>query len=116
MEKFDFKYKNSWQLNSRHKTLITKMESGKEQRRGKGQKRRRFVLEFDKTSNFNNDAQEILDFFNEHEGELFAFLWDYVHPDGAVEEVTVRFNQSEFSAEAFKDKAHSFTLELIEVI
>jgi len=116
LEKFDFKYKKAWKFNHGHKTLVTEMEGGKEQRRSKGIKKRSVILEFDKTTNYNNDAQEIIDFFNRHKGKAISFLFDLENPDGSVEEVTMRFNQDVIDVEAFKNKAHSFTLELIEVL
>jgi phage-related protein len=92
------------------------MESGKEQRRSKGLPRRKFTLKFDKTTNYNDDAQEIWDFFRARKGRFEKFLWDYKKADGSVEEVTVRFDEDNLSREAFLTKAYSFGLTLIEVI
>lgn len=116
MEKFDFEYKNAWQDGIKFNTIVTKMESGKEQRRAKGSPRRVFRLTFDKTTNYNNDAQAMWEFFVARKGKFETFLWDYPKPDGTVEEVTVRFDTDELSREAFLTKAYSFGLTLIEVI
>lgn len=116
LQKFDFEYKNAWQDDIRHKTLVTQFESGKEQRRSKGPARRVFKLQFDKTTNYNNDAQAIWDFFCARKGRFEKFLWDYEKADGTVEEVTVRFDEDNLSREVFLTKAYSFGLTLIEVL
>jgi phage-related protein len=116
MEKFDFEYKNAWRFGTSHKTLITPMEGGKEQRRSKGVRKRYAILEFEKTSNYNNDAQNVLDFFDRHKGKAESFLFDYKNPDGTVEEIEMRFDQDNIEIDAFKTDAHTFTLNLIEVI
>lgn len=116
LPKFDFKYKNAWQDEIKFNTLITKFESGKEQRRSKGEPRRKFVLQFDKTTNYNNDAQAMWDFFVARKGKLEPFYFDWEQPDGSVEEVKVRFAQDSLSREAFLTKAYSYGLELIEVL
>lgn len=116
LAKFDFKYKNAWQDEIDFNTLITKMESGKEQRRSKGLPRRKFVLEFDKTTNMNTDAQEMWRFFVNRKGKFEPFRFDWKKPNGTIEEVKVRFNTDKLSREAFLNKAYSFGLELIEVI
>jgi len=116
LAKFDFKYKNSWQDKIGYNTLVTKMESGKEQRRSKGLPRRKFTLTFDKTTNYNNDAQAMWDFFVARKGKFEPFYFDWKQPDGSTEEVKVRFAQDSLSREAFLNKAYSYGLELIEVI
>lgn len=116
LEKFDFKYKKAWQDEIEFNTLVTKMESGKEQRRSKSLPRRKFILEFEKTTNYNSDAQAMWDFFVERQGKFEPFYFDYEKADGSVEEVKVRFNSDAFSREAFLTKAYSFGLELIEVL
>ena len=116
LAKFDYKYKKAWQDSIEYKTLVTQFESGKEQRRSKGLSRRKFTLEFDKTTNYNNDADEIWRFFVNRKGKFEPFYFDWKKPDGTVEEVKVRFANDSLSREAFLDKAYSFGLELIEVI
>jgi hypothetical protein len=116
LAKFDFEYKNAWQDEIGYNTLVTKMESGKEQRRSKRPPIRRFVLEFNKTTNYNDDAQAMWDFFVARKGKYEPFIFDWEKPDGSVEEVTVRFAQDTLSREAFLDKAYSYGLELIEVL
>lgn len=116
LAKFDFKYKNAWEDEINFKTLITQFESGKEQRRSKGESRRKFRLTFDKTTNYNNDAQEMWDFFVARKGRFESFLFDYKKADDTVEEVEVRFAEDSLSREVFLNKAYSFGLELIEVI
>lgn len=116
LAKFDFEYKNAWQDEIGFKTLVTKMESGKEQRRSKGLPRRKFTLEFDKTTNYNNDAQAMWQFFVNRKGKFEPFLFDWEKPDGSIEEVKVRFNTDSLSRENFLTKAYSFGLELIEVL
>jgi phage-related protein len=116
LQKFDFEYKNAWQDEIGYNTLVTKMESGKEQRRSKGLPRRKFTLQFDKTTNYNDDSQAIWDFFVARKGRFEPFLFDYKKADGSVEEVTVRFDEDNLSREAFLTKAYSFGLTLIEVL
>jgi len=118
LEKFDYKYKKAWVVDINTNTLITQMEGGKEQRRPKGLPYRIFKLKFDKTSNFNNDAQKIADFFYARKGEYEPFFWDYKDSKGNIIEadIKVRFNQSKLSQEVFDNKAHSFSLELKELI
>lgn len=116
LEKFDFEYKNAWQDEIQFKTLITEFESGREQRRAKGLPRRKFTLEFDKTTNYNNDAQAMWEFFVARKGKFEPFLFDWEKSDGTVEEVKVRFSQDNLNRSNFLTKAYSFGLELIEVI
>lgn len=116
LEKFDFEYKNSWEDEIRFNTLITQFENGKEQRRSKSPPRRVFRLEFDKTTNYNDDAQEMWEFFVARKGRFEPFYFDWEKPNGEIEEVKVRFNEDTMSREAFINKAYSFGLELIEVI
>ena len=116
LAKFDFEYKNAWQDEINFKTLVTQFESGKEQRRSKRPPKRRFVLEFDKTTNYNNDAQKMWEFFIDRKGKLEPFLFDYIKPDGTIEEVKVRFNTDALNRDVFLNKAYSYGLELIEVI
>lgn len=116
MEKFDFNYNNAWEDSIQFNTLITEFESGREQRRTKGKEKRRFVLSFGKTTNYDNQAQEIWEFFVDHRGRAIPFLFDYKKPDGSVEEVKVRFDVDEMNREAFLTKAYTFGLPLKEVI
>jgi phage-related protein len=118
LAKFDFKYKNAWEDEIGFNTLVTQFESGKEQRRSKGPAngKRLFRLTFDKTTNYNNDAQAMWDFFIARKGRFESFLFDYKKADDTVEEVEVRFAKDSLSREAFLNKAYSFGLELIEVI
>jgi phage-related protein len=116
LTKFDFKYKNAWVDGIRFNTLVTQFESGKEQRRAKGSPRRIFRLQFDKTTNYNDNAQEIWDFFVARKGKFESFHWDYPKSDGAVEEVEVRLDTDLLERNAFLNKAYSFGLTLIEVI
>ncbi|MFW5916456.1 MAG: DUF2460 domain-containing protein [Bacteroidota bacterium] len=116
MEKFDFSYNRAWKDGIRYRTLISKMESGKEQRRGKGVGRRRFKLTFEKDTITSDDAQDIWDFFIARKGRLESFLWDYKKPDGSVEEVTVRFDMDFLERDAFLDLVYEHGVTLIEVI
>lgn len=118
MEKFDYKYKKAWLVDIVTKTLITQMEGGKEQRRSKNLPFRIFKLEFDKAKNYNNDAQDIANFFYNRNGETEPFLWDYKDSsDNIIEaDIKVRFNQSKLSQKVFDNKAHSFSIELRELL
>lgn len=116
LEKFNFEYKNAWQDEIKFKTIITQFEGGKEQRKTVGPPRRKFTLQFDKTNNYNNDAQAMWDFFVARQGKFEPFLFDYKKSDGTVEEVKVRFDTDTLNREAFKNIAYSYGLELIEVL
>jgi len=116
LAKFDFKYKNAWQDGIRFNTLVTQFESGKEQRRAKGLPRRVFRLQFEKTTNYNDDVQSIWEFFVARKGRFEPFLWNYKKPDGSIEEVKVRFDEDILNRDVFLNKAYSFGLTLIEVI
>ena len=116
LAKFDFEYKNAWQDEISFNTLVTKFENGKEQRRAKRPPIRRFVLEFDKTTNYNDDAQAMWEFFIARKGKFEPFLFDYKKSDGSTEEVKVRFNIDNLSREAFKTMAYSYGIPLREVL
>ena len=116
LAKFDFEYNNSWEDEIGFKTIVTKFESGKEQRRSKRGPKRKFRLQFDKTTNYNNDAQAMWEFFKARKGKFEPFLFGYKKSDGTVEEVKVRFAQDSMSREAFLNKAYGYGLEFIEVL
>lgn len=118
MEKFDFKYKKAWVVDIVTNTIVTQFEGGKEQRRPKGLPYRVFKLDFDKTDNYNDDAQQIINFFYARKGQYESFLWDYKDSSGNIIEadIEVRFNQNKLSDEVFDNKAHSFSIELKELV
>lgn len=118
MEKFVFKYKKAWVVDIVTNTIVTQFEGGKEQRRPKGLPYRIFKLDFDKTDNYNDDAQQIANFFWSRNGKTESFLWDYKDSSGNIIEadIEVRFNQDKLSDEVFDNKAHSFSIELKELV
>lgn len=116
LAKFVWKANRAWQDGIQYNTLITQYESGKEQRRSKGLPRRKFILEFEKATITNSDAQEIWDFFMARRGRLESFLWDYPKSDDSIEEVTVRFDMDALNRETFMNIIYSFGITLIEVI
>jgi phage-related protein len=118
LEKFDYKYKKAWVVDIVTNTLVTQFEGGKEQRRPKGLPFRVFKLEFDKTKNYNNDAEDIANFFLARKGKYEPFLWDYKDSEGNIIEadIKVRLNQDKLSREVFDNKAHSFSIELKELV
>ena len=116
LAKFVWKANRAWQDGIQYNTLITQYESGKEQRRSKGLPRRKFILQFEKATITNSDAQEIWDFFMARRGRLEPFLWDYHKSDGSIEEVKVRFDQDVLEREAFLNLVYRFGLKMIEVL
>lgn len=116
LAKFNFEYKNAWQDSIRYKTLITEFESGKEQRRSKGQPRRIFRLQFEEVTMTSSGAQDIWDFYVARKGRYESFLWDYEKADGTTEEVEVRFDIDTFERDTFMTILYEFGLPLIEVI
>lgn len=116
LPKFTWKANRAYQDGIVFNTLITEFESGKEQRRSKGLPRRTFMLEFEKSTTTNNDAEEIWNFFVARKGRFEPFEWDYQHEDGTVETVKVRFNSDALNREVFMNIIYRFGLSFIEVI
>lgn len=92
----------------KYPTLITTFESGKEQRRNKGEPRRRWILGFMKEE---TDADNIWQFYNDRKGEFEAFDW--ITPEGEL--VRARF-ANEFEMTDQYRLQFDFTLEFIEVL
>lgn len=116
LAKFDFTHKREWSDGIKFNTLVTQMDGGKEQRREKSPPRRFFIMQFEKSTISNNDAQYIYDFFVARRGKLESFLWDYKKSDGSIEEVKVRFDQDALEREAFLNLVYRFGLKMIEVL
>lgn len=90
------------------RTLITRFESGREQRRAKGLPTRRWRLRFRKDT---VDADEIWTFYLARQGPVQPFLWD--HPI-TRETYLVRFPQR-VSRRVMWRVIHEVGLELVEV-
>jgi len=116
LAKFDFSYNRAWEDGIRFNTLVTKFESGKEQRRSKGNPKRFFKLSFEKETITDNEAQQMWDFFVARKGKFEPFYWDYEHADDTVEEVKVRFNHDDLNRKAFMNLLYENELEFIEVL
>lgn len=115
LAKFDWNYNRIWEDETRYQTLVSQFESGREQRRGKGKLPRIFRLEFEKQTITKEDAHEIYEFFKARQGRLEPFHWDYIHSDGSVEEVKVRFDMDNLSREVFLNHIYRFGLTFKEV-
>jgi len=94
----------------KYNTLITKFESGKEQRRSKGSPKRKFQLKFEKQE---TPADEIYNFFKARKGKFEVFNW--THPRTG-EVIKVRFGVDKLSREVFYDLMFKFGLPLVEVL
>lgn len=108
----DFSWRGDGEFTEEHqyKTLVTEFESGAEQRRNKQPKRRIFRLPF---TQFETEANEILDFFDSQQGRLSSFTWE--HPDTG-EVINVRFLNDKLERARIEGVAHDFTIDLIEVL
>lgn len=114
LETFDWKPRRAKVVSDRWNVLETTFESGRKQYRSKGKKPRIFVLRFEKQNMHSADPEEIVDFFNNHQGKLIPFKWVYKGEDGETEELTVRFNQNSLDRNVLLDTVYAFTLEFIE--
>lgn len=76
MEKFTWEAYNVYTERPQFRTLISKFESGYEQRRAKWTyPQRTFVLQFE-MSDWQTEAEQILNFFIARKGSFEAFEWD----------------------------------------
>src|SRR5690606_12791935 len=92
------------------RTLITRFESGREQRRAKGSPRRRWELRFRKDQ---VDADELWTFYVARRGAYEPFLWE--NPvDGQA--YLVRFERDNLSRTVLWRAAFEYGLGLIEVL
>jgi len=107
---FDFKANRVYDDTITYKTLITRYENHREQRRGKGEPRRRFSLFFEKKE---TEAEAIRDFFKDRRGRLKPFKW--VNPRTG-EEITVRFDVDELSRSVEYDVLFKHGLPIKEVL
>lgn len=93
--------------------LVTRFESGKEQRRKKSPMRRVFELEFIRDEAVGD---EIWQFYLDREGPLESFSWE--HPTTG-ETITVRFSGNMERAHflsTYGDNGQTFEVELVEVL
>lgn len=116
LPKFTWKANRAYQDGIVFNTLISKFESGKEQRRSKGLPRRTFRLYFEKENISKTEVTEIWDFFVARKGQFETFEWDYLRDDGVTETVKVRFNTDALERDVFMNLIYKFGLPLIEVI
>lgn len=116
LEKFTWKANRVWKDEHRHNVISTQFESGKKQYRYKGPLPRLFHLEFEKQNTTKDDAAEIRQFFNARKGSYEPFLWDYVHDDDTVEEVTVRFAGNTLKRNIAANTVYSFSLTFEEAL
>lgn len=107
---FDFTANKVYDDEIEFYTLVTKFESQREQRRGKGSPRRRFSLVFEKKE---TDADAIRSFFEDRKGRLEPFLWE--HPRTG-EEITVRFDIDKLSRKVEYDVLFKHGLPIKEVL
>ena len=91
-------------------TLITQFESGREQRRSKGEPRRRWKLQFRKDQDV---ANEIWDFYLARRGSYEAFEWRNPLDNQTY---TVRFAHDNLDRTVMWKMVYQFGIELVEVI
>lgn len=113
MEKFTWEAYNVYTEKIDFKTLVSKYESGAEQRRAKwAYPLRSFVLQFE-MSDWETEAEEILNFFIARKGSFEAFQWDNPN-DGAT--YTVRFLEDFLNLARFAYKLYSLgEIRFVEV-
>lgn len=116
LETFDYDYNRAWEEGIEYTTLITQMESGKEQRRSKGEPRRTFRLTFEKSNTSSDDAQDIWDFYKARLGRFEPFYFPWVDAEGNEEDVKVRFDTDTLSRNTFLKTIYNFGLRLREVL
>ena len=85
METFNYPPYYVFEYTTDHNVLISTFESGREQRRYKGVRPRKWKLTFRQTPSRIN---RIVEFFNERKGSYEAFEWT---PPGASSPIRVRF-------------------------
>ncbi len=93
-----------------YRTLVTEMESGAEQRRKKGEPKRRYTMTFNRN---RVDADEIYDFYKANEGRYGNFT--FVHPI-TEETMTARFDTDIFSRQNAHALIYTFGISVIEIL
>ena len=116
LPKFNFTYNRKWTDEHNYNVLETEFESGKKQYREKSPSPLKFVLTFEKHNMADNEPQDILDFYDDRKGKLKPFLFDYIHSNGTVEEMTVRFDTNSLSRDITLNTIYRFSIPFVEVL
>lgn len=113
MEKFNWEAYNVYTERVEFKTLISKYESGSEQRRAKwAYPLRRFILQFE-MSDWQTEAEEIFNFFIARKGSFEAFEWDNPNDNKTY---TVRFEEDFINLARFAYQLYSLgEVQVVEV-
>ena len=88
METFNYPPYYVFEYTTDHNVLVSTFESGREQRRYKGKRPRKWKLTF---RQIPSRIKRIVDFFDERKGAYEAFEWT---PPGASSPVRVRFEEN----------------------